>query len=82
MLQTSVGTVATLGRKSHRGTVATTGTGRHIIGSTGVPGKANQDGAIAAIVIVVIFLETGGHFVVDLLVVCLGGLEDLGGGGT
>lgn len=77
--QTSVGTVSALRGKSHSGTVAATGLGLLIVGTAAVPCETHQDGAIAAIIIVV-DLQAAGNVVVDLLVVGLGGDEAAGRG--
>lgn len=67
-----------LGGEAHGGAVAASGTGGLVKGTASVPGKTKQDRAEAAIVIVVLLLETGGNVVVDLLEVLLGGVHDLG----
>lgn len=71
--------MSALGSKSHGGTVAATGLGLLVIGAAGVPCVTNQDGAVAAIVIV-LDLQAAGDVVVDLLVVGLGGNEAAGRG--
>lgn len=80
MLQASVRAVVTLGGESHGSTVATTSAGLLVEGTTGVPGETQEDGAVAAIVVLVVLLEKLGDLVVHLLVVLLGGIEDLGRG--
>lgn len=79
MLQTSVGTVVALGSEAHSSTIATTSLGLLVVGAAGVPRKTDEDGAIAAVVVVVLLLEAAGDLVVHLLVVFLGGVQDLGG---
>lgn len=80
MVETSIGAVGTLGGKSHGSAIAATGAGDLIVCAASVPGKADQDGAVAAIIVIFLLLETTGDLVVDLLVVLLGGVEDLGRG--
>lgn len=76
--QTSVGTVVALGSESHGSTVTATSLGLLVVGTAAVPCKTDQDGAVAAIII--IGVETLGDVVVDLLVIGLGGNKGLGGG--
>lgn len=76
--ETSVGTVASLGLEAHGGEVGTAVLGVDVIGSGGVPGETQENGAVGA-VIVVLVLDDGSDGVVDLLVV-EGLLELLGSG--
>lgn len=74
--QTGVGAVVTLGSEPHGGTVAATSAGHGIVCARGVPGKTDQDGAVAAVIVLIVFNQSLGNGVVDLLVVGLGGGED------
>lgn len=76
--QTGVGTVVALGSESHGSTVTATSLGLLVVGTAAVPCKADQDGAVAAIIIVGV--EALGDVVVDLLVIGLGGDKGLGRG--
>lgn len=69
-----------LGREAHGSTVAAAGAGLLVIGATGVPSQAQKDGAVAAVVIVFLLLETASDLVVHGLVVLKLGGEDLGRG--
>lgn len=80
-LETGVGAMIRLRGESHRGAVAASSAGLLVIGTTCVPCETNQDGTIAAIIIIGLVGETGSDSVVHLLVVGLGGDErPLGGG--
>lgn len=78
-VKTGVGTVVTLGRESHGGTVAATSLGLSVVGTTGVPGETDKDGSVRAIIVVVVLNEELSDLVVDLLVVLLLGGEDTSG---
>lgn len=54
--------------EAHSGIVGATILGVDVVGARGVPGEAEEDGAVRAVVIVLI-LDNGSNGVVDLLVV-------------
>lgn len=66
--QTGVSTVAGLGLEAHGGIVGATILGVDVVGARGVPGETEEDGAVRAVVVVLI-LDNGSNGVVDLLVV-------------
>ena len=82
-VEAGVGAVGGLGREPHGSTVAATGLRLGVIGAAGVPGKAEEDGSIAAILVLVVLLDELGDGVVHLLVVLLGvlGVQDRGRAG-
>ena len=64
-----------LGSEPHGSTVAATSAGLLVIGTAGVPGKTEEDGTVASVIVLVVLLKAAGNDIVDLLVVLLGRLE-------
>ena len=73
--QAGVGAVVTLGGETHGGAVGAAGAGLLVVGARGVPSETEEDGAVRAIVVVVLVDELLGDEVVDLLVVLAAGRE-------
>lgn len=71
--------MTTFGRKPHCGAIATTCSRRRIVCARGMPGQSQNDGAIRAILILIVIPQELCHGVVDLLVVGGGRLEDADG---
>ena len=70
--EAGVGAVVGLGVEPHGCAVGAAGVGGFVVGAAAVPGEAEDDGAVGAIVVVVLFHQAGGDGVVDFLVVGLG----------
>lgn len=73
--QTGVGAVVALRRETHGGTVGAAGAGLLVVGAGGVPAETEEDGAVGAVIVVILVNELLGDEVVDLLVVLLAGRE-------
>ncbi|KAK2611005.1 hypothetical protein N8I77_004388 [Diaporthe amygdali] len=72
--------VITLRSEPHRGAVAATSPGLLIIGTARMPGQSHENRAVRAIIVVLVLFEPRCYLIVHLLIVLLGGIEDLGSG--
>ena len=74
--QAGVGAVVAFGGEAHRGAVGAAGVGGGVVGAAAVPGEADDDRAVGAIVVVVLLFKALRDCVVDGLVVFLCRSED------
>jgi len=72
--EASVGTMASLRTKAHRGAIGTARLGGLIISARGVPGETDEDGAIGTVIVLGVAVDQGNDVLLHSLVVDLGTL--------